>query len=99
MPATIATPTNPRNGRPTRSSSGTVRRKGFQNYAEAFQASWTDRADAAALLAMVAASPTAPAIARASALSELHSRVSPANIELARKGLADPDPMVRIGGA
>ncbi|WP_284273581.1 tetratricopeptide repeat protein [Bradyrhizobium iriomotense] len=72
-------------------------RKGFQNYAEAFQASWTDRADAAALLAVVAASPTTPAIARASALSELHSRVSPTNIELARKGLADPDPMVRIG--
>jgi predicted CXXCH cytochrome family protein len=71
-------------------------RKGFQNYAEAFQASWTDRVDAPALLAMVAASPAAPAIARASALSELHSRVSPANIELARKGLADPDPMVRV---
>jgi predicted CXXCH cytochrome family protein len=71
-------------------------RKGFQNYAEAFQASWTGRADAAALLAVVAASPTTPAIARASALSELNSRVSPANIALARKGLADPDPMVRI---
>lgn len=72
-------------------------RKGFQNYAEAFQASWTDRADAATLLAAVAASPTAPAIARASALGELHSRVSPSNIELARKALNDPDPMVRIG--
>jgi predicted CXXCH cytochrome family protein len=72
-------------------------RKGFQNYAEAFQASWTDGADAAALLAIVAASPTTPAIARASALAELHSRVTPANIELARKGLSDPDPMVRIG--
>ncbi|OAF02961.1 hypothetical protein AYJ54_25525 [Bradyrhizobium centrolobii] len=71
-------------------------RKGFQNYAEAFQASWTDRADAATLLAVVAASPTVPAIARASALSELHARVSPANIELARKGLADPDPIVRV---
>jgi predicted CXXCH cytochrome family protein len=71
-------------------------RKGLQNYAEAFQASWTDRADAAKLLGVVAASPTAPAIARASALSELHSRISPANIELARKGVADPDPMVRI---
>ena len=55
-------------------------RKGFQNYAEAFQASWTDRSDSAALLALVAASPTTPAIARASALSELHARVSPANI-------------------
>jgi tetratricopeptide (TPR) repeat protein len=72
-------------------------RKGFQNYAEAFHASWTDRSDAATLLAMAASSPTAPAIARASALSELRSRVSPANIELARKGLADLDPMVRIG--
>ena len=71
-------------------------RKGFQNYAEAFHASRTDRSDAAALLAVVAASPTTPAIARASALSELHSRVSPANIDVARKGLADPDPMVRI---
>jgi len=71
--------------------------KGFQNYAEAFQASWTDRADAAALLAVVAAAPTTPAFARASALGELHSRVSPANIELAREGLNDSDPMVRIG--
>jgi predicted CXXCH cytochrome family protein len=72
-------------------------RKGFQNYAEAFQASWTDRADAAALLAMVAASPTTPAIVRASALSELQSRVTPASIELARKRFADSDPTVRIG--
>jgi tetratricopeptide (TPR) repeat protein len=72
------------------------RRNGFQNYADAFQASWTDRSDAATLLTSVAASPTTPAIARASAFSELRSRVSPANIELARKGLADPDPMVRI---
>jgi predicted CXXCH cytochrome family protein len=72
-------------------------RKGFQNYAEAFQASWADRSDAAVLLVAVAANPTTPAIARASALSELHSRVSPANISLARKALADPDPMVRIG--
>jgi predicted CXXCH cytochrome family protein len=70
--------------------------KGFQSYAEAFHASWNDRSDAAALLAVIAASSTAPAIVRASALSELRSRVSPANIELARKGLADVDPMVRI---
>jgi predicted CXXCH cytochrome family protein len=72
-------------------------RKGFQNYAEAFHASWADRAEAATLLATIAADPTTPAIARASALSELHSRVSPANIDLARKELSDPDPMVRIG--
>jgi predicted CXXCH cytochrome family protein len=72
-------------------------RKGFQNYAEAFQAAWTDRSDAATLLATVAGSLTTPAIARASALGELRSRVSPVNIELARRGLTDPDPMVRIG--
>ena len=39
----------------------------------------------------------APAIARASALTELGSHVSPSNIDLARAGLSDPDPMVRIG--
>jgi tetratricopeptide (TPR) repeat protein len=72
-------------------------RKGFQSYAEAFDASWNDRPDAAALLAAVASSPTTPSFARASALSELQSRVTPANLELARKGLGDPDPMVRIG--
>jgi predicted CXXCH cytochrome family protein len=71
-------------------------RKGLQDYAEAFEASWTGRSDAATLLEMVAANPITPAFARASALSELHSRVSPANIDLARKGLADADPMVRI---
>jgi predicted CXXCH cytochrome family protein len=71
-------------------------RKGFQTYAEAFHASWSDRSNAAALLAVIAASSTAPSIARASALSELRSRVSPANVELARNGLADVDPMVRI---
>jgi predicted CXXCH cytochrome family protein len=71
-------------------------RKGFQNYAEAFRAAWTDRADAAALLAAVAADAGAPAIARTSALIELGSRVSPSNIDLARTALSDPDPMVRI---
>jgi predicted CXXCH cytochrome family protein len=72
-------------------------RKGFQTYAEAFHAAWTDRGDAANLLAAVAASPTVPAFARASALGELHARVSSGNIDLAKKGLNDSDPMVRIG--
>jgi predicted CXXCH cytochrome family protein len=72
-------------------------RKGFQTYAEAFHAAWTEAADAAALLAAVASNGNTPAIARASALSELGSRLSPAAVNLARTGLADPDPMVRIG--
>jgi predicted CXXCH cytochrome family protein len=72
-------------------------RKGLQAYAEAFQAAWTNQPDAAALLAVVASDRNAPAIARAGALRELGSRLSPSNIELARRGLADADPMVRIG--
>jgi predicted CXXCH cytochrome family protein len=72
-------------------------RKGLQNYAEAFHAAWTGRSDAGALLAQVAADPKSPAFARASALTELAPRLSPANINLARSALADSDPMVRIG--
>jgi tetratricopeptide (TPR) repeat protein len=60
-------------------------------------AAWTGRADAGPLLAAIAADRQAPAIARASALTELGPRVSPSNVDLARNGLTDPDPMVRIG--
>src|SRR5437899_350026 len=72
-------------------------RRGWQNYAEAFHAAWSEQVDAAALLAVVAGDANAPAFARASALSELAPYVSPANFALARNALSDPDPMVRIG--
>jgi predicted CXXCH cytochrome family protein len=72
-------------------------RKGFQNYAAAFHSAWNDEADAAKLLAAVATDGDAPAIARASALSELSTRATPATLNLARKAIRDPDPMVRIG--
>ena len=72
-------------------------RKGFQSYGAAFHASRTDQADAAALLAVVVSDGNTPAVARASALTELASLVSPSNIGLARGALADVDPMVRIG--
>ena len=72
-------------------------RKGFQNYAEAFHAAWSDQADAEKLLAVVAADRNAPAIARATALTELATWISPSSVSLARKELSDPDPMVRIG--
>src|SRR5262245_15721073 len=72
-------------------------RKGFQKYAEAFHAAWTNQADAAALLSAVVSDRNAPAFARAGALAELAPRVSPATVNLARTNLADPDPMVRIG--
>ena len=48
------------------------------------------------LLAAVAADANAPSFARAGALAGLAPYVSPANVGLARKGLQDPDPMVRI---
>jgi predicted CXXCH cytochrome family protein len=72
-------------------------RKGFQTYAEAFHAAWTDQADAGALLAAVASDRNTPGFARAGALSELASKLSPSDIDLARIGLSDSDPMVRIG--
>ncbi len=72
------------------------RRKGFQNYAAAFHSAWNDQADAARLLAGVATDGTSPAIARASALSELGARATSANLNLARAAITDHDPMVRI---
>ncbi|MGZ8368106.1 MAG: multiheme c-type cytochrome, partial [Rhodoplanes sp.] len=72
-------------------------RKGLHTYGEAFQAAWTGKATAASLLAAIAAKDGMPAIARASALAQLAPHLSPSNIDLARAGLADPDPMVRIG--
>ncbi|WP_456759059.1 tetratricopeptide repeat protein [Bradyrhizobium sp. USDA 4011] len=73
------------------------KREGFQTFGPAFHAARTDQADAAALLGIIAADKNAPVVARASALSELAPWVSPANVNLARSGLSDPDPMVRIG--
>lgn len=68
-------------------------RRGYQTYAAAFQAAWTEQPDAQALLTALAFASDAPALARASALAELPAP----NADLARRGLADPDPMVRIG--
>jgi predicted CXXCH cytochrome family protein len=70
---------------------------GFQTYGQAFHAAWADQPDMEKLLSAVASSADTPAFARAGALTELASRLSPANIKLARAGLADADPMVRIG--
>lgn len=72
-------------------------RLGFQTYAQAFRAAWTDEADAETLLAGTVGDANTPAFVRASALRELAAYMSTTTVELARKGLADPDPMVRIG--
>ena len=73
-------------------------RKGLQNYADAFQAALGDRSNAAALLRKVLDDHGVPAFARASALTELAPHLARSDIELARQGLLDSDPMVRIGG-
>ena len=71
-------------------------RKGFQHYADAFHAAWTEAPDAGALLAAVANDAATPAFVRASAMAELAAAALPVDPRLARSGLADPDPMVRI---
>jgi predicted CXXCH cytochrome family protein len=71
-------------------------RKGAQTYGEAFHAAWHDTPDAAVLLAAVAADANAPGFARAGAFAALGPYMSPVTIALARNGLADADPMVRI---
>jgi hypothetical protein len=71
-------------------------REGFQHYAEAFSAARIDGPRAAELLAGVATDGATPAIARATALSELAPYLSPTNLDVARGNLRDLDPMVRI---
>jgi predicted CXXCH cytochrome family protein len=71
-------------------------RKGLQNYAHAFHAAWHDEPGADILLAAVAADVNTPSFARAGAIVELAGHVSPATLPVARAGLSDPDPMVRI---
>jgi predicted CXXCH cytochrome family protein len=68
-------------------------RHGYQAYADAFQAAWTEQPDAQSLLAGLASDHDAPAFARASALAELPDP----DVDLARRSLADPDPLVRLG--
>ncbi len=72
-------------------------RKGFQTYAEAFQAARFDQPEARDLLLKVAQDASAPAIARATALVLLRERPSAAVEAEIERSLNDPDPMVRIG--
>src|SRR6185295_4217165 len=71
-------------------------REGLQNYAQAFHAAWHDEPGAAIRLAAVAADTNAPAFARAGAIAELAGHVSPETLDVARAGLSDADPLVRI---
>jgi predicted CXXCH cytochrome family protein len=68
-------------------------RHGYQDYATAFHAVWSEAMDAQALLAALAQANDVPALVRASALAELPRP----DVDLIRRGLSDPDPLVRLG--
>jgi predicted CXXCH cytochrome family protein len=68
-------------------------RLGYQTYARAFHAAWNEAADAQALLAVIAGTADAPGIVRASALAGLPAP----DLDLIRRGLSDPDPLMRLG--
>ena len=75
-------------------------RKGFQSYGEAFHAAWTEQADAAALLAVVASDSQCAGLGA----GERAERACSAPLAFqhqpgAGPAFADPDPMVRIGAA
>lgn len=72
-------------------------RQGFQHFAKAFHAAWTDQPNAAKLLTKIASDSTTPAFVRASAFNELNAYVTEVDPKLVRKGLSDPDPIVRVG--
>ncbi len=68
-------------------------RHGYQTWAPAFHAAWNEAAEGQKLLAAIAGSGGVPGIIRASALAELPAL----ELDLLRRGLSDPDPLVRIG--
>ncbi len=69
---------------------------GFQRFAAAFAAADSGTPDASRLLRLVAADTTQPAIARATALSELAASDNEA-VDALSMGLTDPSPLVRLG--
>jgi len=68
-------------------------RQGYQSYARAFHGAWSEAGDAQTLLAAVAGAGDVPGVVRASALAELPAP----DLDLIRRGLSDPDPLVRLG--
>jgi Flp pilus assembly protein TadD len=72
-------------------------REGFQNYAAAFHAAWTDQPNAEELLASVASDSKTSAFVRASAFNALNAYVSQVDVQLVRNGLSNRNPMVRVG--
>lgn len=72
-------------------------RKGFQNFAEALHAARAEAPETADLLHRAVTDPQAPGIAVATADAEMARYLTPALVVDLRRGLADPDPLVRLG--
>ena len=69
--------------------------EGHQSFAQAFYNARHGEPGAATLLAALIGDARAPAIARATALSEIARYVGPETIDVLKKGLSDDDPLVR----
>ncbi len=72
-------------------------RKGFQTWTATFAAARAGEPDAAALLLKLATGPDAPSIVRATAFESLADYPSRDAAAASQRGLADPDPLVRLG--
>ena len=73
-----------------------AQRKGIHTYTAAFAAAQAQRPAADRLLVEIANDRLAPSIARATALSELAQRATPAGVAAARTALSHSDPLMRI---
>jgi predicted CXXCH cytochrome family protein len=69
--------------------------RGYQQYAPALHAARTNAADAEALLTALLRNGGQPAIARATAVSELGLRLGPSSLPAVQAALGDADPLVR----
>jgi predicted CXXCH cytochrome family protein len=72
-------------------------REGFQNFAAAFHAARAELPEGRDLLAELIAAPETPGIVRATAYAEMTPYLSPDLVPALRRGLADTDPLIRLG--
>jgi predicted CXXCH cytochrome family protein len=72
-------------------------RKGFQMFGQAFHAARRELPEAHDLLSQVVADQQTPGIARATAYAEMTPYLTPDLIPELRRGLADTDPLIRLG--
>jgi Flp pilus assembly protein TadD len=73
------------------------KREGFQTFAPAFHAARAELPEGRDLLAQVIAAPETPGIVRATAYAEMTPYLAPDLVPALRRGLADSDPLIRLG--